>query len=99
MYPADFIPDTRYHYFDDFITADPPESTQGKHNPDSAPDVCQRLGLALYPCKCGPSTVLAVFRIFRIDLDLVNNICKFCKQYLQVLGFLESCATERSFNH
>ena len=32
-------------------------------------------------------------------VNLVNNICKFCKQYLQVLGFLESCATERSFNH
>ena len=64
MDPGHFIPDTRFHSLGDFITAGPPESPKGKHNLGSALEICQRLGLALHPCKrVGHSTVLAVLGI------------------------------------
>jgi len=60
------------HYRNDFITADPPESSKCAHNLSIAVSVCRHLGLPLHPGKCvGPSTELVVLGI---ELDSINQI-------------------------
>ena len=76
------IPDL-LHYLDDFITADPPESSQCAHNLSIAIVVCRRLGLPLHPGKCvGPSTVLAVLGI---ELHSVNQVARLPPEKLLAL--------------
>ena len=83
------------HYLDDFITADPPASTQYARNLSTALAVCDQLGLPLHPGKCvGPAPVLTVLGI---ELDSVNQVARLPAEKLHALQELIASWLARSW--
>ena len=82
------------HYFDDFITTGPPDSSQCADNMAALLAVCRVLGLPLHPDKCiGPFSRLVVLGI---ELDSMAQVAHLPEDKLCVLqGLIHSWHNRR----